>query len=601
MDAADALVDRFFSWVELQKECADKLDKLADELEETQKNVNTAKVVGSSLSVGGAAAMTAAGVATMITGGAALPVIAMAGGAASWAGLATDASCDVVNLTRAEKTSEEAEEVVEKIENLHEEIDKLLESLKKEFQKKEDHDDSCSDDHLMESILREMAKRNGLIVDDTVSLKKILEDHVQCLKPVILSFFSLEISVTATVIAKSVRKLLTKGGTKAAKGVAKSVAGKTAGKAVGRMAGGILGLLFSVPELIENWNNMDICETEASKSLKENAKAIRTESENMKKDLQEILNVFRRLAKVKDCIDNRTRSSDDKKELIEFAVEHCKDEDALQWLRENSEFETFFKLIDLFRFLTKKKEEKKLHSNNIDITFVAHGSITDSMISANCLLPLSKITDVVLYSPWNCAIDAKVAYGVATGLIEPQHRVFSCETPDQERCCCCHCRSCRNKKVCEVPDADHQPTKRPDEWNSMTKAGDRKIPNIMLRPLRQRKDGAWKNFEILKDKYCEPEGNRIIVPFILPGRRKEEVPFFVVSLALSQVLLFSRFQATLHLTACLGKISREIKIDEDTLKEQYACTIDSTRMTSSQGKPRQKNKRLFKAFKVLFG
>lgn len=55
------------------------------------------------------------------------------------------------------------------------------------------------------------------------------------------------------------------------------------------MAGGILGLLFSVPELIENWNNMDICETEASKSLKENAKAIRTESENMKKDLQEIL------------------------------------------------------------------------------------------------------------------------------------------------------------------------------------------------------------------------------------------------------------------------------------------------------------------------
>lgn len=286
---------------------------------------------------------------------------------------------------------------------------------------------------------------------------------------------------------------------------------------------------------------------------------------------------------MKHSIENTERSSDERETLITFLIEHCKDKYVQKWLKENSKSRDFFELINMFHFLKQKldEEEKKLHSNTVDITFVAHGEITNHMIRASCLLPLPTITDIILYSPWNCVITAATAYGVATGLIEPQHRVFFC----------------KNQEECKIPDQKHQPTKLPSEWNSLKKAGDRKIPKIMLSPLGLPEDDAWRAFEILENNYGKPGRNYIVVPFILPGKSEGKVPFFVVSLALSVVLFFSRFQATLHLTACLGKSEEEVKFDEDALKEQYCCTIDNTAMTSSQS---MLPNRLFRAFKEIF-
>lgn len=51
-------------------------------------------------------------------------------------------------------------------------MEKLVESLKKEVQRREEHNGSCSD--VMEYILRAMAKRNGLKLHDSVSLKNIM-------------------------------------------------------------------------------------------------------------------------------------------------------------------------------------------------------------------------------------------------------------------------------------------------------------------------------------------------------------------------------------------------------------------------------------------
>ncbi|XP_044037139.1 uncharacterized protein LOC122868839 [Siniperca chuatsi] len=275
------------------------------------------------------------------------------------------------------------------------------------------------------------------------------------------------------------------------------------------------------------------------------------------------------LTRVKRLIKNIERSSDERKTLIKSAIENCKKETVLQWLRENSESEAFFKLVDMFHFLKKHidEEEKKNHSNSVHITILAHGAIRDSMIPASCLLPLPTITDVILYSPWNCTIHADAVYGVATGLMKPQHRVFNCNTKDG----------------CQIPDEKHRPTKLPDYWNSMKRAGDRMIPNITLSPLTPPEDGFWKRFEFLTKKYGQVERNRIIIPFILPAESEplKSVPFSVVSLALSLVLLSSRFQATVHLAACLGDQSAGQKFDKEYLKTQYACTVDNTTMTSS--------------------
>ncbi|KAK2894306.1 hypothetical protein Q8A73_016790 [Channa argus] len=164
-----------------------------------------------------------------------------------------------------------------------------------------------------------------------------------------------------------------------------------------------------------------------------------------------------------DCVMASQTRSDTRKRLLQTAIENCQDEMVLQWLRENSESEIFSKLVDMFDFLKAKidEEEKKNHSNNVDITFWAHGSIRLPMIPACCLLPLSSITDVVLYSPWNCVTVTDVTYGVATGKIKPQHRKFYCSEKD----------------TCPIPDENHQPANLPDYWNSMNKSWRTEDPN----------------------------------------------------------------------------------------------------------------------------
>ncbi|XP_019218908.1 uncharacterized protein LOC102079504 isoform X2 [Oreochromis niloticus] len=253
------------------------------------------------------------------------------------------------------------------------------------------------------------------------------------------------------------------------------------------------------------------------------------------------------------------------KRLINLATENCKDETVLQWLRENSESGTFRKLSDMFDFLKSKidEEEKKNHSDTVDIIFVAHGSIRDSMIPAKCLLPLPTITDLVLYSPWNCATTPDVTYGIATGKMRPQHRVFYR----------------RKEKGDKIPLDKYQPLNLPNYWNSLKKAGGRKIPNIIVSPL-QEIDGTWERFKSLSTKYGPPGRNRIVIPFILPGER-ESVPFSVVALALSLVLLSSRFKVTVHLDTCLSDVSTGQKSDRKYLQEQYYCTEDNTVMTCS--------------------
>ncbi|XP_047428239.1 uncharacterized protein LOC124998093 [Mugil cephalus] len=253
------------------------------------------------------------------------------------------------------------------------------------------------------------------------------------------------------------------------------------------------------------------------------------------------------------------KTSEERGKLIKLAEENCKNETVLKWLRENSESVSFIKLVDVFHFLKKliDEEEKKDHGDHVDITFMCHGAIEDFMIPACCLLPLPTITDVVLYSPWNC-VTSGLTYFVATGRMRPEHRVFYCWT----------------EKCCKTPDEGHRPVKLPNHWNSMKKAGGQMIPNITVSPLRP-DDGVWKYYESLTEKHGRPGRNRIVIPFTLSVG---SVPFSVVTLALSLVLLSSRFKATVHFTSCLRDHSTGQKFDRKYLQEQYACAIDNTLM-----------------------
>lgn len=164
MDDADKIVNKIFSWMDLQKDSVDKLNELASELEEQQKTINVTKVVGGSVSVGGAAAMTVAGVVSVLTGGLSIPLLAGTGAVASGLGLATSVGSDVVGAVLSSRTMEEAQNISKSLDDLTAEITALMESLLTKATGRQQRGKNVSpEEYVKEAILRAMAKRKGLI------------------------------------------------------------------------------------------------------------------------------------------------------------------------------------------------------------------------------------------------------------------------------------------------------------------------------------------------------------------------------------------------------------------------------------------------------
>lgn len=292
---------------------------------------------------------------------------------------------------------------------------------------------------------------------------------------------------------------------------------------------------------------------------------------------------------MKLAIESTDRSAAQENELLEYAIEICEDKIIQQWLRENSA--AFFHLTDMFNLVRrhmdkekdkKKKKKKEKKKEKVDIIFVAHGGIEDEKHPA-AFLPWFNIEDVFLYSPWNCAIDASAAYGIATGLIQPQHRVFRCTSKDE----------------CRFPHEEHRPRELPPDWNSMRKAGFQLIPKIMVQSLQWPEDGAWEAYKYLADAHGEPDKSRIVIPFLIPGPYPLTVPFYVVTLALALALFFFGYEATVHLAACLCDDS-EVKFDRRFLERQYSYTIDYSAMISSEDMFPVQYPDLYRAFQALF-
>lgn len=226
MDVAEKLLDELYSWVKLQKKGAAKLKDLADEMEEMRKNVNVTKVVGSTASVGGAVALTAAGVLTLCTGGLAAPLLLGAGAVATGAGLVTNVTADIIDAIKSSGAMKEAEEVSQKIQKAEEKIQDLMTTLTDE----QDEDDPLPvDSYAMEQILRAMAKRKGMTLPDGASLSKVMSRSPKCQ----LSgedVFSTILASVFRVVSTFALKTVAKQTGKAAAMVAANIGGKAAGK-----------------------------------------------------------------------------------------------------------------------------------------------------------------------------------------------------------------------------------------------------------------------------------------------------------------------------------------------------------------------------------
>lgn len=591
MDPADTLLDKIFSLVDLKKHSADELNELAAELEKQRKAVNRSQVAGSVVSAVGSAALLTAG---LCTGGAAVSLLALGGKAVSWLGVGINISSEVVNGVNS-KINKKEKEIYEKIQNLEKEIQTLTESVMEEG-KKAGVPENDQEQYVTERILRAMAKRFGLMLDTQVTKlasERSKQGSGSCAVFVAGTLTYLLISQVIIGILKK------RAGQRAgyiairtstfevSKQTVKVVGTKAASKTLKRITQGACGIVFSGAELIYTIATLNNCETDRSKSLRKRSKDMKTQAETMKEELDAAKHELKELADVKNSIESKERSPTQKKKLKEFAKKQSKYDSVRKWLEE--EFEAFLVLVNIFNFLRDKMGEEggKIDRQDIDVIFVAHGAIENPPVLADSLLPLSTIQDVVLYTPWNCVLSSSAAYGIARGWLEPRHRVFLCA--DEENC--------------EVTQEGHQPTDLPGDWNSMKDAGEKleMIPTISVSPLKVPQDGAWNFFEVLQDKYGRPGKNRILIPFILPGVSEDfKVPFSVVTLALSLVLYFSCYKATVHLAACLGRsetISDEFKLYLQN--RQYSYTVDETAMTSSR--EMLDGTRISRLFKELFG
>ncbi|XP_035006949.1 uncharacterized protein LOC118104010 [Hippoglossus stenolepis] len=590
MTTADKLLEQMFSWIDQRSRCADQLVKLAKELESLRTKCNGAECVGSSVAVVGAACVIGAGL-TFLSGGAAAPFLGLLGGTYLGAGAVISVATQLIEGFLSSSTMKDAKKIEEKSNESAKNIQRLFEKLKSE--KKEANRFADPDDldrHILTNILRAVARRSGVRMK--INFRMIGDEpnwsfgggHYSSLSPGlglnvpilvtitgVLGFFTLSAS------GKKCNFLFAKGAQQLIKEI--SVTGlKTVLKGGSMLVGGAIGMAFALPEAIDNWTDLikNNNVTEASQSLRDTAKAIqkitqalKDQFKDMKRMLEKMEEEQRKQEKVKRIIENPERSYEDERVLIRYAMKTCQNEEVRRWLRENSG--CFLKLVALFQLMKNEiikksnedesDDEDEDEDSEVDIIFVAHGSITDSMIPASCLMPLSNIKDVLLYSPWNCLLAADAAYGIATGLIQPRHRQFIC-VPESG---------------CKIPDKGHRPRKLPAGWNSMKEAG--LIPNIMVSTLNVPDDGAWTCLVDLTETYGRPGRGRIVIPFILGGL-EATIPFYIVTWVMSLVLSFFRIEATVHLAACLGDESTRQKFPREFLECQYSYTIDDTGMTS---------------------
>ncbi|XP_043086574.1 uncharacterized protein LOC122333138 [Puntigrus tetrazona] len=307
MGVADELCDELFRWIHQQEKCAGHLRALASELESIREVMTAGQLVGNTATVLGSAALVGTGIVTFLTGGLAAPLLATAAGITVGVGTATSLALSLVEKWKSSQTMKKAEKTVDKIKQIQRNIERLQEKLQKEcesegFQTSSSNDVQCE---ITARILRAMAKRSGR--DLPLSRIRVLlrSDGIYMLhryspfrlKP---AFFY---TLTSVLVFLGYSAVLLK--TAAIKGqkyytplVVKGMIDlsvKSTLKGTCQAAGGIFGLILTVPDLIDNCEELikNKHQTEASSFLKTKANEI---CETVKKlteplnELQEMLN-----------------------------------------------------------------------------------------------------------------------------------------------------------------------------------------------------------------------------------------------------------------------------------------------------------------------
>ncbi|XP_008414794.1 uncharacterized protein LOC103469081 [Poecilia reticulata] len=592
MATADQFVKEIFSWIQQGEDYADKLEKLAGRLESERKETSAVKCVGASVGVMGSALLIGAGTASVLTGGLATPLLAL-GAAYTGIGAVACVHASQTEEKYSKKILREARDILNRSNEIVTIIQELFEKLKNEKKRQNSMmDPEELDNQVLADVLMALGRHRGL---DMSNMGHLLTSQIEFshgdggnMSGPLLGYSCILMSVGAVLLIFNLKLGSKSFGLLAAFGPV-------------ALSGGVLlagagAMAYFLPEAIDSWRDQIEKNhvTEVSRSLRSRAKEILEITRKLRDQFNTIEESLRKLSRIKYVIEKKNRNQYEKKELIDYAINNTPYPEVKQWLRDNAETDVFFHLVNLGNFINQKlkeeaekKKEEDWKWRKIELVFLAHGSIVDSMIPARCLLPLPSITDVLLYSPWNCLLYPEAAYSIATGSIQPHHRRFGCTNPDL-----CYCSP-------ETSHDVHEPLHLPSSWNSMKDAGCQQVPNIMVSPVAKEGDPAFADFIALQDYYGASTANRYLIPYLAPWIGK--VPFSVVMLAMSLVLLLTNHEATVHLAACLGKSPRNAVMQEEYLRWQYSYTVGNTGMTVPRETIQNRNGPVFNMFKAVFG
>ncbi|XP_052406475.1 uncharacterized protein LOC127952155 [Carassius gibelio] len=320
MGVADELCEELFRWIDQQERCADHLKALATELEDMREAMTAGQLVGNTATVLGSAALVGTGIATILTGGLALPSLALAAGITVGAGTATSLILTLVEKWKSSETMKNAEKTADKIWQIQKNIERLKEKLQKECES-EGFEVSSSDDvqcEITARILRALAKRSGR--DLPLSrLRHLLRSDGLYTNHTYLGFYidfaffrtigsfiaylgysAIFLKTAATKGQKYYAPLLVK--------VTKEMADvslKAVLKGTGQAAGGIFGLILTFPDLIDNCEELikNKHQTEASTYLKTKAKEILETVKKLKKPLNELQEMLNQIPEMECHID----------------------------------------------------------------------------------------------------------------------------------------------------------------------------------------------------------------------------------------------------------------------------------------------------------
>ncbi|XP_048044483.1 uncharacterized protein LOC125267165 [Megalobrama amblycephala] len=584
MEAADLLCDSLFRWMENRKECAEKLLELAQELENVRQGSNIAQVVGAAASV---ASITGAAVATFFTGGLAFPLL-----------VAAAVSSPLVEAGISRSKFNKATELIKENEKVGTSIQKQLRDLKDQCGGTQlgDHADEL-DCEVTTQLMWALARR-----DSTHVPLDFLRDFNRAtfyrhmtpggLDPANASHFigqSLNLISFTAVITGSLML--------SAKGMGKNIGqiGIKAAAKAGSRALGATGFGLCVYDLIDKSEELVKGKrfTEASELLRDSAREILEGQQELQEQLDAMHKINQKLFRMKNLIKNLEGYSlsltGDGKKIIDYIMETCTDNRVVSWLQELTKNQTEF--VNLLTFVKetlsqkedeeevfKKKKLRRPGGGHTDIVFVAHGAIVDQFMPAAFLVPTPTIRDTILYSPWNCAINARAAFGIAQGNIDVTNRQFY------------------NRNGNTV---DYEPNPLPDRWNSM-RGSLHNIPGILLAPVTP-EEVAYTNFlKLWMNRGMENE-DRIIIPYFSPENLVNAfgaIPLYMFIFVTSFILMLNGKTATVHLAACLNRLEGS-PLRPVEWRTQYAYTNDGTGMTMNMD-DRYMNSMLFRALRSMF-